>query len=346
MSSNDIPQAQHAWIVIKRGHPSQAVVLQKDFPVSSKLKKGEALVKVHAAALNPVGWKIMRLLPNIIAKRPQIAEYDLAGTIADSNGTEFNKGDEIFGWLPVPLSIKSGQGALAQYVRLPADHLVAKPSSIDFIHAAGICLAGMTALQGLKQAGIEAGQTVFINGGTTAVGSFAIQIAKAKGCNVVATTSTPNIDIVKGLGADKVIDYKNNPPISHLKENPPTPNFHVIYDTVGTSAELFTASPAYLAPNGIFVSVGVTMGGLGNILKSVFQTQLRPSWLGGTNRKFRLVSVNNKKEDLEELRDLIGEGKLKPLVDSTFSFDDVLKAYERIMTGRAKGKVAVQVISN
>lgn len=102
--------------------------------------------------------------------------------------------------------IKTGQGALAQYTRVPADQLTHKPTNIEFTHAAGISLAAMTAYQGLRLAQLEAGQTIFINGGSSSVGSFAIQMAKAKGCIVVSSCSTVNLDLVKGLGADEVED--------------------------------------------------------------------------------------------------------------------------------------------
>ncbi|KIJ32415.1 hypothetical protein M422DRAFT_265744 [Sphaerobolus stellatus SS14] len=102
-----IPQTQRAWLVIKRGTPSKAVVLKKDFPVPkhAKLKKGEVIVKVHAGALNPVGWKVMLVLPNFLARRPHIAEHDLAGIIVDPNGSHFKAGDEVFGWIPLGISL-------------------------------------------------------------------------------------------------------------------------------------------------------------------------------------------------------------------------------------------------
>ncbi|KAF8504133.1 hypothetical protein BU17DRAFT_58327 [Hysterangium stoloniferum] len=342
-SSHEIPTTQRAWVVTKRGSPNEAVILREDFPVDSKLKKGEVLVKVHAAALNPVGWKLMKLLPNFMAGRPHVAEHDLAGVIVDANDSNFTNGDEMFGWIPV-LPLRTGRGALAQYVRIRADEISLKPTNIDFLQAAGISLAGLTAYQGIEYMKLEAGQTIFVNGGTTAVGSCAIQMAKAKGCIVVASCSTANVEIVKNLGADEVIDYKVTSVIEHFMLNPPSPKFHDIFDTVGLSAELFTASPAYLAPNGSFVSVGVLKGGFGNILMAFVKTELWPSWLGGTNRKYKLLSVANKKNDLDALGNLITDGKVNPLIDSTFPFTDVQKAYQRILTGHARGKVVVHIV--
>lgn len=117
---------------------------------------------------------------------------------------DFNGSSSTTTIFPLALVFKTGQGALAQYVRVPADHFASKPSNINFIQASGISLAGITAMQGIRHSGLEAGQTILINGGTTAVGSTAIQIAKAIGCKVVATCSTPNVETVKGLGADIV----------------------------------------------------------------------------------------------------------------------------------------------
>ncbi|KAF8508092.1 quinone oxidoreductase [Hysterangium stoloniferum] len=342
-SSSEIPTKQKAWVVVKRSSPKNAVVLKEDYPVNSKLEKGEVLVKVHAAALNPIGWKLMGLLPSFVAGRPHVAEYDFAGTIVHTNETSFKNGDEVFGWIPLT-PLRTGRGALAQYVRIPADHIALKPSNIDFSQAAGIAMTALTAYQGLEHMKLEPGQTIFINGGTTGVGSFAIQLAKAKGCIVVATCSTPNMEIVKNLGADQIIDYKVTPLIPHLKANPPSPKFHAIFDTVGSSSELFTASPAYLAPNGTFVSVGTSIGGIVNMITSYVKTEFWPVWLGGTKRKYIHVVVINRKADLDALSKLIGEGKVTPLVDSTFPFEDVHKAYERILTSHAKGKVVVKVL--
>jgi len=342
-SPNVIPTKQRAWVVTKRGSPKDAVVLKEDYPVDSKLKKGEVLVKIHAAALNPIGWKLMKLLPNFVDGRPHVAEYDFAGTIVDANDASFKIGDEVFGWVPTK-PLRARRGALAQYVRTPADEIALKPNNIDFSQAAGITLTALTAYQALAYMNLEPGQTVFIIGGTTGVGSFAIQFAKAKGYIVVATCSTPNAEIVKNLGADQVIDYKVTPVVSHLKANPPSPKFHAIFDTVGSSGELFAASPAYLAPNGILVSVGTSTGGIVNVVTTFVQTELLPTWLGGTSRKYKRLFVVNRKADLDTLSKLIGEGKVIPLVDSTFAFEDVHKAYERILTGRAKGKVVVKVV--
>jgi NADPH:quinone reductase-like Zn-dependent oxidoreductase len=213
-----LPEKQRAWRLLKQGKPRQALSLQDDVAVPSKLAAGQVLVRIEAAALNPLllfygfveitlacsGYKMMELLPNFIANsRPHTSENDLAGTVVDGNGTEFKVGDKVFGIIPYPNA--GGQGALAEYAKVAASNLALVPPPLTTVQAAGLSLAGMTAYVSLVETGkIEAGQTVFINGGSSGTGSFAIQIAKAKGCKVIASCSGPNVDLVKSIGADEV----------------------------------------------------------------------------------------------------------------------------------------------
>ncbi|KAK0470520.1 hypothetical protein IW261DRAFT_1553740 [Armillaria novae-zelandiae] len=345
------PQIQQAWIIDRRGEPKDALSFRTDWPVPSKLAKGEVLVKVQAAALNPVGYKLMRALPNFIARRPIPAEYDLAGIIEDPNDSQFTKGDSVFGLIHTDsaTSLKTRQGALQQYARMPAAYLVRRPENITSIEAAGVTLAAETAWQALFGcAGLETGQTVFINGGSSSVGAFAIQIAKAKGATrVVASASGQNEEFVKSLGADEFIDYTKQPLHEYLAQNPPSPKFHIILDAVALEdPSLFTYSPAYLAPGGTFVSCGAIQGlhPFNLVLKTVL-AMFWPSWLGGVPRSYRTVRLAHDASGLEALRQLLEEAQIKPVVDSVYEFKDVLSAYERIMTSRAKGKVVVMVDS-
>ncbi|KAK0470504.1 hypothetical protein IW261DRAFT_1516310 [Armillaria novae-zelandiae] len=342
-----VPQTQKAWIINRRGEPKDVLSLRTDWPVPSKLAKGEVLVKVQAAALNPVGYKLMCLLPNFIARRPAPAEYDLAGIIEDPNDSQFKKGDSVFGLIHTLTSLKTRQGALQQYARMPAAYLVRRPENITFVEAAGVTLAAETAWQALFLcAKFEAGQTVFINGGSSSVGAFAIQIAKAKGAaRVVASASGQNQEFVKSLGADEVIDYTKQPLHEYLAQNPPSPKFHVIFDAVALKdPSLFTNSPAYLAPGGTFVSTGAVQGfrPFNLFLKTVWAMSW-PSWLGGIPRSYKSVMLAHDVSVLEAIRQLLEEAQIKPVVDSVYEFKDVLSAYERILTSRAKGKVVVTV---
>jgi NADPH:quinone reductase-like Zn-dependent oxidoreductase len=348
---SSIPKTQSAWLVVRRGRPENAVVLKTDVPVPSKLGQGEVLVRVQAAALNPIGYKMTRVMPNFIAHRPNVAEHDLAGVVVDANGSQFTNGDPVFGIIPTDLQFKTGQGALAQYARLPSTHLVRYPSNISPTEAAGLALAGQTAYQALfNNASLQHGQRVLVNGGSTSVGAFAIQIAKAHGCHVTAIASGKNEEFVRNLGADDFIDYTKAQLPNQLSSNPPSVKYHTILDAVGLiEPALYTQSPTYLAPGGVFVSTGpmpsLSWYGMSNLMLYV-KAIITPTWIGGTPRPWKLVQVENKPETLKALSDLVADGKLKPVVDSVFSFADVHKAYERILTGRARGKVIVRVDEN
>lgn len=164
----------------------------------------------------------MKTLPNFLGNRPHILENDFSGVVVDANGSNFNNGDNIFGWITVREFIKAlrhspilteppaqqlatHQGALAQYIKVPADNIAIRPPNVTPTQAAGICLAAMTSYQALfKVAKLEAGQTIFINGGSSAVGAFGIQFAKIKGAKVVASASAKNEEFVRKMGADEV----------------------------------------------------------------------------------------------------------------------------------------------
>ncbi|TBU45081.1 NAD(P)-binding protein [Dichomitus squalens] len=339
-SSKSIPTTQKSWSVTGSGDPDK-VLKFGDVPVP-KQKKGGILVKVQAAALNPVGYKVLKLVPGFVARRSKAHEFDLAGVVVDANGTEFKEGDEIFGVIPVLSVFLNGYGALAQYTVLPAQRAVIRPKNVTPTQAAGFPIAGLTAYQSLfTLAKLEEGQSVFINGGSTAVGSFAIQLAKAVGARVAVSASGKNEQYVRNLGADEFFDYTKAPLHEQLIAADPNPKYHVFLEAVGTAdPTLFVESEKYLAPGGVFLSVGPQGGGCLSFIWKVF---LQPSWLGGTKRTWKLVSLDAKKNELEAFAKLVEEGKVKPLVDSVFSFEDTLKAYERIKTGRATGKVVVKV---
>ncbi|KAG5635903.1 hypothetical protein H0H81_009728 [Sphagnurus paluster] len=311
-----VPKTQRAWIIQSRGPPSKALSLQSNWEVPTELKEGEVLVKVQAAALNPVGYKLMKMLPNFAGTgRPLPAENDFSGVIVDGNGTHFSEGDQVFGYISTEISSVIRQGALSEYVRIPSDHLVIRPSNVSPIQAAGITLVAQTAHAALFDVGkLEAGQTILINGGSSSVGAYAIQIAKAKGAKVVATASTKNEEFVRKLGADEFIDYTKAPLHKYLAANPPSPKFHVILDAVGlVDPSLYTHSPAYLAPNGIFISTGplpkdTSASELWKFIKTSY-VMVMPRWLGGTSRTHKIVMLKHKKSRLDEIQRMVADGR-------------------------------------
>jgi len=208
-----IPSTQTVWCAVRKGTPETGLERDTNAPVATQLQPGDVLVKVDAAALNPVGYKLLGLAPNWFANRPYVNENDLAGTVVQSESPSHHVGERVFGYIPVPLQIgkKTKEGALAQYTRLPGDHVARVPDRISTVDAAGLALAGETALQCLVNfAGVEAGQTVLINGGSSGVGVLAVQMAKALGCTVWSSASGKNEEFVKSYGADVVRIFSAN----------------------------------------------------------------------------------------------------------------------------------------
>ncbi|KAG6377960.1 hypothetical protein JVT61DRAFT_14754 [Boletus reticuloceps] len=288
----------------------------------------------------------MGTLPTALTKRPHPAEHDLAGVIVDANGSSFSNGDEVIGYIPITLQFSSRQGALAQYATLPVDNVVLKPAKLSWEEAAGLPLAAQTAVQSLRMGGYDPTrwlslnptststptpsnqETILINGGSTAIGIYAIQLAKAMSLH------------------DKFLDYTARPLAEQLSDDPPEPRFGMILDAAGTSdTALYTNSATYVKKGGAYVTTGPypDKSGLMCLLGRWAGVVLRPSFLGGTPTTWKIIHVVNIKEDMKMLCTLIERGALRPYVDSTYEFGSALDAYERIMTGRATGKVIVKV---
>ncbi|KAK7030764.1 quinone oxidoreductase [Favolaschia claudopus] len=332
-----------AWMAVKQGDPAQVLQLKTDLQTPKKLPKGHVLVKAHAVALNPADYKLMRTLPSFIARRPCVIGMELSGVIVDSNGTEFNVGDKVFGTNAFP----SG-GTLAQYAVIPASRLAIRPPNLSAVEAAGLSIVTLTAQQSLaNNLHIEPGQTVFVNGGSCSVGIAAIQICKSMGCKVVATASAKNKDFLLGLGVDEFLDYTEAPLVEQLLAKPPSPKYHGLFDAAGlTDPALYLNCEAYLAPGGAYLWGGTmphSRKEWTELLRQIFEGFLRPRWLGGVARKYTTPSLNFDKTHIEIVRDLAEKGAVKPVIDSVFSFDDVKQAFEKLMTKHAKGKVVVQI---
>ncbi|RXW21116.1 hypothetical protein EST38_g4734 [Candolleomyces aberdarensis] len=344
-----IPAVQRAWVSVRKGVPSKSLELKTDWPVKQP-GSGEVLVKIQASALNPIGYKMLKLLPDFLAKRPYIPEHDFSGFVVDSNNSqEYSNGDQVYGWIRLDAQLKSKQGVLAEYISISQDNIQKRPSNVSAIEAAGVSLVALTALQSLDTVKLEQDQTILINGGSTAVGSYAIQLAKIRGAKVIATASGKNEKFVRDVGADEFIDYTKVGPLhEYFSKNSPSTKFNVIFDAVGMfDPSLYTYSKRYLAPNGVFISAGPQPHGFNLATVSQFLrlggAMIFPSFLTGIKGKFKISGVVNKVDDMKLLREYLEQGKLKPKVDSTFEFDDVLQAYEKILSSRAVGKVTIKV---
>ncbi len=302
-----------------------ADVLQYEDVAPPKIKADELLVKVHASCINPADWKIRKGMLKIVTgnKFPMILGFDLAGEVVEvgANVTRFTIGDSIYGTLKPP-----NAGAYAEFVAVSENCAVLKPTNISYTEAASIPVAGLTALQGLRDQGnIKPGQAVLINGASGGVGTFAVQIAKILGAEVTGVCSTKNLDFVKSLGADRVIDYTQQ---DFTQE--PT-QYDIIFDAVGKQS--FSDCKKVLKPNGIYVT---TLPTPENILPGIV-TKFIPG------KKAKLVLESPKAQDLVYLKELIEAGKLRIVIDRTYPLQEIAAAHTYSETGRAVGKIAIAI---
>lgn len=297
--------------------------------------ENQILVKVHAAAVNPLDWHYMRGEPYVMRLGSGLGApadpglgVDYAGTIeaVGSKVQRFKPGDEVFG---------GRSGALAEYVVARADRAVAlKPANMSFEQAASVPVAAVTALQALRDKGqLQAGQRVLINGASGGVGTFAVQIAKSLGAEVTGVCSTRNVDMVRAIGADHVVDYTRQ----DFTEGGQV--FDLIVDNVGNRSisELRRA----LKPDGTLVVIGGRsddpwLGPLTQVIKARL-------WSPFVSQRLLMLMAELNPADLETLRDLMLAGKLTPVIDRSFSLAEVPAAIAYLESGRARGKVVVSL---
>ncbi|BAZ69581.1 MAG: NAD(P)-dependent alcohol dehydrogenase [Pelatocladus maniniholoensis HA4357-MV3] len=303
-----------------------ADVLQYEDVAPPTIKADELLVKVHASCINPADWKIRKGMLKIVTgnKFPMILGFDLAGEVVEvgSNVTRFTIGDSIYGTLKPP-----NGGAYAEFVAVPENCTALKPTNISYAEAASVPIAGLTALQGLRDQGnIKPGQAVLINGASGGVGIFAVQIAKILGAEVSGVCSTKNLEFVKSLGADRVIDYTQQ----DFTQDPV--QYDIIFDAVGKQS--FFDCKKVLKPNGIYLT---TLPTPENILPGIV-TMIIPG------KKAKLVLESPKAQDLIYLKELIEAGKLRIVIDRTYSLQELAAAHTYSESEHAVGKIAIAVI--
>ena len=299
----------------------------------------QVLVRVHAASLNPLDGHFVRgmLLARLMGgglRKPKETRLgvDYAGTVeaVGNNVSNFKPGDEVFG---------ARTGSLAQYICPRADRAIAlKPANMSFEQAGSVAVAAITVLQGLRDIGhVQAGQKVLINGASGGVGTFAVQIAKYLGGDVTGVCSTRNLDLVRSIGADHVIDYTKE---DFTKSDQ---RYDVIFDNVQNHT--FSERRRVLTPNGICVLAG--LGGAGwhsdtgtHLIRS-FTTPLMSKF---TSQKFRFFIAQLNHADLALLGDLMQSGKVTPVIDRTYkSLGEIKDALAYLEQGHARGKVVITV---
>jgi NADPH:quinone reductase-like Zn-dependent oxidoreductase len=307
--------------------------IEKPTPTDDQL-----LVRVRAASLNPYDWHFVEGTPYVMRamgvglRKPKDTRLgvDFAGTVeaVGKNVTQFKPGDEVFG---------GRGGAFAEYVCPRAIRAVAmKPANVSFEEAAAVNIAGITALQGLRDKGkVQAGQKVLINGASGGVGTFAVQIAKSLGAEVTGVCSTRNVDLVKSLGADRVIDYTKEDFTKGAER------YDVMLDNVGNRS--LSECKGVLTPKGKYVLVGGGgasdqgfLGGLGKALWAVVYSKF-------VNQQMGMMMADANQKDLTILADMMQSGKVKAVIDRTYKLDQVPEAIRYLEQGHARGKVVITV---
>ena len=292
---------------------------------------GDVLVRIHAASVHVGDWVlmtgsplVMRIATGLRKPKHPIPGTDVAGTVeaVGASVKGIRPGDEVFGWVT---------GAFAEYASAPEDHFVLKPANLTFEQAAAVGVSATTALQLLRDQGkVQAGQKVLINGASGGVGTFAVQIAKSFGAEVTGVCSTGNMDMVRSIGADHVIDYTTD------DFTQGTARYDFILDNVGNHSLSQTRralSPTgKLQPNG----GGHSGGAMGTLVQAMVTSlfvrqQLRPS-----------VKFQNHK-DLVALKELVEAGKLTPVIDGTYPLRETPTAMGHVAAGHARGTVVINV---
>ncbi len=278
-------------------------------------KKNEVVIRVRAASVNPLDWRMKNRRPGV----------DVAGEVAAVGGavTQFKLGDAVFGLC---------KGAFAEYACAVEGKLVRKPESLSFDQAAAVPVAGLTVLQGLRDKGhLQPGQKVLINGAAGGLGTFAVQIAKSLGAHVTGVCSTKNVELVRSLGADRIIDYT----VDDFTQD--SERYDLILDNVGNRA--LSEMKRVLTPGGKCV-----MAGAPKKLWPVLTRLLKAlAWSPFLKQKFTFFIAKLNRDDLTTLCELIQAGKLTPAIDRRYPLDETADALAYAEQGHARAKVVITV---
>ena len=299
-----------------------------------QIGEDQVLIRVRAAGVNPADWAIMSGLPYIarpvygLLKPKQIVRgSDVSGVVeaVGANVTRFQPGDEVFG---------ASHGSYAEYVAAAESTLALKPVNLTFEQAAAVPMAGLVALQAIRDHGhVQAGQKVLINGASGGIGTFAVQIAKSLGAHVTGVTSTGNVELVRSIGADRVIDYTKEDFTQSGEQ------YDFILDNVSNHSlsdlrRVLTPTGTLIPNGGGFDNRWLASGG--RIVRAAVMFQFGSQTLGN-------FLMSTKHEDLVVLKDLIEAGNVTPVIDRTYPLTETALAIGHVGAGHARGKVAITV---
>lgn len=321
--------------ITQYGEVSKSLTFQ-ECPIP-EIQDNEVLIEVYAAATNPIDYLLIMgfFKDSFPLQFPSGIGYDLSGVVTKKGSavTDLEVGDKVFSRLPTV-----SPGSFAEYIAADSGVVAKMPGNLSFEEAGGMALVGLTAFQSFEQIQLKEGDRILIHAGSGGVGSFAIQYAKYKGAYVYTTTSTDNVEWVRALGADKVIDYKNVDYLGELHD------LDVVYDTLG---ENYTFDAFKVIKKG--GRVCSLRGPLDNEVAELFgipnyQIPVELDALLKEKEAFyKFTMVYSNKGDLDTLRPLIENGAIKPVIDKVFPFSEVINALEYQQTGRAKGKVIIKI---
>ena len=297
----------------------------------------DVLIETKAAAINPIDNYIIQgnLQAMLPISLPSVLAYDVSGIVVEKGDEvrDFEIGDSVYARVP-----QEQMGTLAEYVAVNGNAVSKKPENISFEEAASIPLAGLTALQSLDYVGIKENDKVLIHAGSGGVGSFAIQYAKAKGAYVYTTTSTDNVKWVKELGADRVIDYKTEDYKSIVADA------DIVFDTLGQNYTLEAFQ--VIRQGGKVVSV---VGPLDEEIAKMFGMadyklpEELSKLISGKEASYKYIFMHPNGAHLGEIKSLIEDEKIKPIIDKVYSFSESIEAFTHLASGRAKGKIVIRI---
>lgn len=325
-SKGKTPQVKKLMKAVVTDKYGTAEVLKYQEVEITVVKDNEILVQVHASSVNPVDWKIRKGDMKYATGRrpPKILGGDYAGIVVETgkNIKSYKKGDAVWGSVN---SLKGG--AYAEFVKARQNEIGLKPENLDFIEAASIPVVGLTAYQSLVyKGGIKKGDHIIINGCSGGVGLSGLQIAKAFDCRVTGVCSTKNIELVKKMGADNVIDYTKEDIVKNKVI------YDIFFDTVGNIP--FSQAKQALKPNGRYVT---PVPGF-KIMLSLPVANLAGS------RKIKIVFAKLNSIDLNKLKELVVNKKLNPVIEKVFPLDQIRKAHILSETGRVAGKLVLKIV--
>jgi NADPH:quinone reductase-like Zn-dependent oxidoreductase len=312
----------------KYGSPD---VLQLEDISKPVVQADEVLVRVRAAAVNIGDWHllrgtpyVMRMATGLFKPKHAVPGLDVAGQVeaVGRNVKQFRPGDEVFGWC---------RGAFAEYACAPESNFLPKPSNLTFEQSAAVGDSAFTALNAVRDQGkVQAGQKVLINGASGGVGTFAVQIAKSFGADVVGVCSTRNVDMVRSIGADRVIDYTQEG-FAQTEEH-----YDVMLDLVGNRS--LSECRRALTPRGTYVLVGVSdLGRWFGLARQMKVLVLSPF----VRQRMRVFIVRHNREDLLALKELVEAGKVTPVIDRRFELSEVPEALRYQGAGHSQGKIVI-----